>query len=374
MKAKTQKNSKEKTKTKAKKAIIAKKVGKIKAKTTKTAKAVKKIKKPTIAKKAPIKKAVKKPAKKTAKKVVKKKITKKPAAKKPLKALKKTKPTKKIAKKTNKKPAKEIKVVKKTKPAKISKKNEKPIKKDLKPSKEKKLEENNIKKSDKKETSSRDDFKAGEFAVYPSHGVGKIIGMEDTKIMGQDFSCYLMSFERDKLVIKIPVATSKKVGLRHLSTKDEIEEVLSVLRSGVKKLKGMWSRRAQEYETKINSGDIMLLAEVLRDLTRDIEDGDRSYSERIIYETAINRLASEYEAVYMVSFEEAKEKVIITAKDKLMSEVKSTQKDDFDDFDADHEEVDEDDEIDDDDLDDDDLDDDFDDDFDDDEKPKKKRK
>ena len=113
-----------------------------------------------------------------------------------------------------------------------------------------------------------------------------------------------------------------------------MNEVFSILRSGVKKMKGMWSRRAQEYETKINSGDIIMLAEVLRDLTRDIEDSERSYSERIIYETAIFRLACEYSAIYGVTFEIAKDKVTITAKDKLESVSKSSAKDDdFDDFD-----------------------------------------
>lgn len=176
-------------------------------------------------------------------------------------------------------------------------------------------------------------FKVGDYAIYPSHGVGKIAGIEKTSIAGQEFSCYLMSFEREKLTIKIPASSAKKIGLRHPISKTEMDEVFSILRSGIKKLKGMWSRRAQEYETKINSGDIILLAEVIRDLTRDIEDSERSYSERIIYETAIYRLASEYAAIYKVDLEEAKEKIITTAKDKLSGEPRSTQKDDFDDFD-----------------------------------------
>ncbi len=176
-------------------------------------------------------------------------------------------------------------------------------------------------------------FKIGDYAVYPSHGVGKIIDIEKTVILGQDFSCYLMYFEKEKLTIKIPVSNTNKIGIRHLVSKEQMDEVFLILRSGVKKLKGMWSRRAQEYETKINSGDIILLAEVLRDLTRDIEDGDRSYSERIIYETAIYRLSSEYSIIYGISLEEAKDKVILTAKDKLNSEGKIVQKDDFDDFD-----------------------------------------
>jgi CarD family transcriptional regulator len=185
----------------------------------------------------------------------------------------------------------------------------------------------------KSEEGSKINFKVGDFAIYPSHGVGKIVGIEKTIIGGHEVSCYLMHFEREKLTIKIPVSSAKKIGLRHPISKQEMDEVFVILRSGIKKLKGMWSRRAQEYETKINSGDIILLAEVIRDLTRDIEDADRSYSERIIYETAIHRLASEYSAIYKIDFEEAKEKIITTAKDKLTGEPRSNQKDDFDDFD-----------------------------------------
>ncbi len=186
------------------------------------------------------------------------------------------------------------------------------------------------KSSDLKDKNS---FKIGEYAIYPSHGVGKITDIEKTVILGQDFNCYLMYFEKEKLTIKIPVNSVDKIGIRHLASKSQMDEVFTILRSGVKKLKGMWSRRAQEYETKINSGDIILLAEVLRDLTRDIEDGERSYSERIIYETAVHRLASEYTIVYNCSFEEARDKVVLTAKDKLLSERKAAQKDEFDEFD-----------------------------------------
>jgi CarD family transcriptional regulator len=142
-----------------------------------------------------------------------------------------------------------------------------------------------------------------------------------------------MSFEKEKLIIKIPVNNAEKIGLRRIVSKSQMEEVLSILRSGIKKLKGMWSRRAQEYETKINSGDIFLLAEVLRDLTRDIDDSERSYSERIIYETAIYRLASEYAIIFHVDIQKAQEKIINIAKDKINSESKSKNKDDFDDFD-----------------------------------------
>ena len=144
-------------------------------------------------------------------------------------------------------------------------------------------------------------------------------------------------------------------------SKSEMEEVFNILRSGVKKLKGMWSRRAQEYEAKINSGNIILLAEVLRDLTRDIEDGDRSYSERIIYETAINRLSLEYSVIENMPFEEAKDKIISTAKNKLelVGEVKEIRNNFDDDFDLEEDDEDEDEESEDDD---------------DDEKPKKRGK
>jgi hypothetical protein len=162
-----------------------------------------------------------------------------------------------------------------------------------------------------------------------------------------------------------------------------MEEVLNILRSGIKKLKGMWSRRAQEYETKINSGDIVLLAEVLRDLTRDIEDSERSYSERIIYETAIFRLASEYAIIFNVDIDNAKEKIINIAKDKINSDSKGS-KDDFDDFDFDErkikKDVEEDAEEEDDDEEEDEEDDfnynfdEIDEDEDDDDSPKKKRK
>lgn len=223
----------------------------------------------------------------------------------------------------------------------------------------------------KKIPNAKNEFKAGDFAIYPSHGVGKIVEIEKTLILGQEFSCYLMFFEKEKLSIKIPVNSAEKVGLRHLATKSQMDEVFRILRSGIKKLKGMWSRRAQEYETKINSGDIILLAEVLRDLTRDIEDGDRSYSERIIYETAIYRLASEYSAVYGVEFEEAREKVIITAKDKLSSEERVVKKDEFDEFDSHDKDLDEDEDEEEEDEDEEDGDEDYDDD-DYDDKPKRK--
>jgi CarD family transcriptional regulator len=324
-------------------------------------------------------KAIKKPAKKISKKAVKKPVFKKKAPK--IQPKKVIKAKKEIAKK----PAK-VKTLPKTKEKDLTKgKHGTMLAKsilaktgDKKVEVEKPVERKNDAPqkaifTKKLETRFKATFKADDYAVYPSHGIGKIVDIEKTLVLGQDLSCYLMYFEKEKLTIKIPMNSAEKIGLRHLISKSQMDEVFGILRSGVKKLKGMWSRRAQEYETKINSGDIMLLAEVLRDLTRDIEDGERSYSERIIYETAINRLASEYSAIYGIDFEEAKDKVTLTAKDKLNSEGKVIQKDEFDEFEIDGIERDEEDEeSEDEDEEDEDGDDDYDD-YDDD-KPKKRKK
>ena len=177
------------------------------------------------------------------------------------------------------------------------------------------------------------------------------------------------------MVLRLPKEKAKNAGLRSLSTKKEMDDALKMLSIRTKPRRVMWSRRAQEYETKINSGHIILLAEVLRDLTRDIEDGERSYSERIIYETAVHRLASEYSIIYGITFEEAKEKVIVVAKDKLNSEGKVTQKDEFDDeFDLESKNSELDEEESEDEDEDEDEDEEEDEDYDDDEKPKKRSK
>ncbi len=364
----------------------------------KPAKKVAKNKPAKVVKKATVKKAVKplkKPAKKIVKKVVTKKIVKKPAKKIVVK------PVKKVAAKAPKKEVKKTGKLAKTKDLKskvkgldiktsakiIAKaKTASKIKPEVEkiPEKKSEAQKNLIIVKKLSESRNKITFKSEDFAVYPSHGVGKIVDIERTMVLGQDFSCYLMYFEKEKLTIKIPVTSSEKIGLRHLVSKSQMEEVFSILRSGVKKLKGMWSRRAQEYETKINSGDIMLLAEVLRDLTRDIEDGDRSYSERIIYETAVHRLAAEYAVIYGIDFEEAKDKIISTAKDKLGIEGKINQKDEFDEFDYKSEKSDDDedeDENEDEEEEEDDFDyggggsdEDYDDEDDDDDRPKKKKR
>ncbi len=346
--------------------------------------------------KKPIKKAIKLKTKKIVAKNAKSGSKRAKIVKKPAKSAKKAvlnkniKKDKKIAKKSKliKKKAKIVKKLAKLikKPKKIAKKITK-IAKKTNLDKNKKTEKNLV--QNKNETSKIQDkktidkpkalFKIGEYVVYPSHGIGKVADIETMTVLNEEISCYLLYFEKEKLTVKIPVKNSEKIHLRSLVSKGQMDEVFSILRSGVKKLKGMWSRRAQEYETKINSGDIIMLAEVLRDLTRDIEDGERSYSERIIYETAVARLAAEYATIYSIDFEEAKAKVVITAKDKLGSEEKTPRRDDdFEDDEKDHdnEDEDEDDEEDDEDedLDDEDLEEDFDDEDDDDDRPRKKRR
>ena len=289
-------------------------------------------------KKNQVKKSSKKPLRKdlsSAKKQIKKIVTKKKIEKKLEKPINNSKLIKapKISKKSPAKIRKIKEVVVKNKN--VGKKND--IKKITKKLVEKNIENNkksSIGAKKKANEIKQNNYTINNYVVYPSHGVGKIIDIETISVMQQQVSCYLIYFDRERLTIKIPTNNVEKFGIRPLVSKEKMNEVFSILRSGVKKMKGMWSRRAQEYETKINSGDIIMLAEVLRDLTRDIEDSERSYSERIIYETAIFRLACEYSAIYGVSFETAKDKVTITAKDKLESESKSAPKDDdFDDFD-----------------------------------------
>lgn len=265
-----------------------------------------------------------------------KKTNKKSDVKKVVK--KNSKKTVMILKKPRKKTTKEKNILKKNNIIKKSSKPSKEIVSKNKPSTKKINPQKSIKKTEGKNKkpaeTKQNSYSIGNYVIYPSHGVGKIIDIETISVMQQQVSCYLIYFDRERLTIKIPTNNVEKFGIRPLVSKEKMNEVFSILRSGVKKMKGMWSRRAQEYETKINSGDIIMLAEVLRDLTRDIEDSERSYSERIIYETAIFRLACEYSAIYGVSFEIAKDKVTLTAKDKLESESKSAPKDDdFDDFD-----------------------------------------
>lgn len=148
-------------------------------------------------------------------------------------------------------------------------------------------------------------FTVGDSVVYPSHGVGQITGEETQVIAGVEMKLYVITFAKDKMILRVPTSRAIKTGLRHLCSSEEFSAVMKNLKGKAKAAKGMWSKRAQEYENKINSGDVVAIAEVLRDLHRNIEDPDRSYSERQIYDAALDRLSQEYSAAANISKEEA---------------------------------------------------------------------
>lgn len=151
------------------------------------------------------------------------------------------------------------------------------------------------------------EFKPADRVVYPAHGVGQVTGIETQTIGGFDITVYVVTFEKDKMILRIPVGRATQSGLRRISGALEVDKVRVTLQGKAKVSRGMWSRRAKEYESKINSGNIVLLAEVVRDLHKNVDDPDRSYSERVIYESAMNRLASEYAAIQNVEQNKAAE-------------------------------------------------------------------
>ncbi len=153
------------------------------------------------------------------------------------------------------------------------------------------------------------DFVAGDFVVYPAHGVGQVEGVEEQTIAGLSITLYTICFEKDRMRLKLPVTKVKASGLRKLSSKDRLKDALSTLqgRSQVRRI--MWSRRAQEYEAKINSGDPVSIAEVLRDLKKADDQGEQSYSERQIYQAALARLAREVAAIEKIDEKKAAEKL-----------------------------------------------------------------
>jgi len=142
-----------------------------------------------------------------------------------------------------------------------------------------------------------DNFKKGDYVVYPAHGVGLIEGIETAKIGGIDVKLYAISFEKDRMRLKIPVFKAKSSGLRRLCSTNRMRDAMKTLQGKARIRRTMWSRRAQEYEMKINSGDPIAIAEVLRDLKRSNDDTEQSYSERQIYQSALERLAREVAAL-----------------------------------------------------------------------------
>ncbi len=157
--------------------------------------------------------------------------------------------------------------------------------------------------------SSKLEFEAGDFVVYPAHGVGRVEGIETHVIAGQEIQLYAITFEKERMTLKVPVTKAKNSGLRRLSTKDRIKVALETLQGRSRIRRTMWSRRAQEYEAKINSGDPVSIAEVVRDLYRGTDQSDQSYSERQIYQAALERLARELAAVEKIDELKATERL-----------------------------------------------------------------
>ena len=153
-------------------------------------------------------------------------------------------------------------------------------------------------------------YKIGDYVVYPTHGVGKIIGEETQEIANTTLKLLVIAFEKDKMTLRVPVARAESAGLRNISSGEQIEKAFKTLQGRAKISRGMWSRRAQEYETKINSGCLISVAEVVRDLHKNVDQSERSYSERMIYETAFGRMVGEVAAAHKIDSSAATEKLL----------------------------------------------------------------
>ncbi len=143
----------------------------------------------------------------------------------------------------------------------------------------------------------RNEFHPDDFVVYPAHGVGRIVSIEEQEVAGFSLELFVISFEKDKMTLRVPTHKATEVGMRSLSSPDVVSAAMKTLRGKAKVKKAMWSRRAQEYEQKINSGDLIAIAEVVRDLHRADDQREQSYSERQLYEAALERLTREIAAV-----------------------------------------------------------------------------
>ena len=145
--------------------------------------------------------------------------------------------------------------------------------------------------------SKKSEFHPDDYVVYPAHGVGQIVSIEEQEIAGIKLELFVISFEQDKMTLRVPTSKATEIGMRSLSTPDIVSKAMSTLRGKAKVKRAMWSRRAQEYEQKINSGDLIAIAEVVRDLHRSDDQREQSYSERQLYEAALERLTREVAAV-----------------------------------------------------------------------------
>lgn len=247
---------------------------------TKKAPAAKKAPAKATAKRAVKKPAAKKaPAKATAKPVAKKPVAKKPVAKKPV--AKKPAAKKPAAKPATKKPAAQKTAAKKpaAKPA-----AKKPAAK--KPAEKKAAAKDVVRRSAL-------GFKVGEHVVYPAHGVGQVTEIVSQEVAGMTLDLFVVNFEKEKMVLRVPLDKAAQIGMRKLATPDVMESAMKTLRGRARVKRTMWSRRAQEYEAKINSGSLIAISEVVRDLFRNENQPEQSYSERQLYEAALERMARE---------------------------------------------------------------------------------
>ncbi len=149
----------------------------------------------------------------------------------------------------------------------------------------------------KKPVSQRHGFKANEFVVYPAHGVGRIVGIEEQEIAGMSLELFVITFDKEKLTLRVPTGKLGSVGMRKLADEGLVKKAMETLKGRARVKRTMWSRRAQEYVAKINSGDLIAIAEVVRDLYRSEAQPEQSYSERQLYEDALDRMARELAAV-----------------------------------------------------------------------------
>ncbi|MDB5589500.1 CarD family transcriptional regulator [Enterovirga sp.] len=156
-----------------------------------------------------------------------------------------------------------------------------------------------------KKSAHRQGYKVGESVVYPAHGVGRITAIEEQEIAGFKLELFVVSFDKDKMVLRVPTAKAATVGMRKLAEPDGMQKALEVLTGRARIKRTMWSRRAQEYEAKINSGDLIAVAEVVRDLHRAESQPEQSYSERQLYEAALDRVVRELAHVNKITDTEA---------------------------------------------------------------------
>ncbi len=152
-------------------------------------------------------------------------------------------------------------------------------------------------------------FRANDYVVYPSHGVGKVVSIEEQEVAGFKLEMFVITFDKDKMTLRVPTDKAESVGMRPLSSPDVVAKAMTTLKGRARVKRAMWSRRAQEYEQKINSGDLIMIAEVVRDLHRNDEQREQSYSERQLYEAALERLTREVAAVDGLNEDDAQRKV-----------------------------------------------------------------